>query len=117
MPESRVATESIPRLATPADGTNGSNLLYTSVQSVAGLIVPLLPLRLVRPVLLGRLGTFAQGGIVFGFTAAWLFLLTLQFAVFAILGFPPFQDPPKLDPLTWAVAGKAVLRGVLGVLQ
>src|SRR5262245_15623557 len=113
MPESPVATEPIHRLTTATDGASGSNVLHTGAQSVAGCLVPLIPCAIVRPVLLGRLGMLAQAGIIFGFATAWLLLLALQFAVFAILGFPPFQEPPKLDPLTWGVAGKAILRGIL----
>src|SRR6478736_3453777 len=116
MSASTVVSEIIPRKAAD-EGVPRANFAYSAAQTVTGLLVPLFPIWLARPVLRGRMGGLPRAAILFAFAAGWLLVLGLQFATFALLGSPPFTDPPKLDPLTLWVAVKAALRGFLGVLQ
>ena len=41
------------------------------------------------------------------FAVLWLFVLVNTAATFALKGFPPFENPPKLDPLTVSAIGSA----------
>ena len=94
-------------------------LLYSLLQSFAGMLVPLLLLRPFRRILIPRRSNswgFLQFGVLFGFSSLWLLVLIATAATYAIKGFPPFEHPPKFDPLTPTVVFSAVFRALLGVL-
>jgi len=73
-------------------------------QTVAGLLVPLIFLRPFRSVIAPRRpggnGTL-RTAILFGFAGFWLMFLVMQASMWAFKGFPPFKNPPRLDPLTF----------------
>jgi ABC-type lipoprotein release transport system permease subunit len=107
-------------LAAPPED-RGPNPLYALVQWFAGLLVPLLLLRLVRPVVSprrpGTRGSFLRPLVLFVFAGLWFFLLANTAATFALKGFPPFDHPPKLTPPTIWTVGGAIFRAMIGVLQ
>lgn len=90
------------------------------VQTAAGLLVPLALLRPLRGLIAPRSGRNpgAAGKLALvAVTALWLLVLANTAFTFATKGFPPFDNPPKLTPVTvWVVLGMAARAG-LGVIQ
>src|SRR5688500_8676031 len=96
------------------------NPVYALAQAFAGLLVPLLLLRLVKPLISPRRpsrGRFLRPLVVFGLAGIWFLVLFQSAAMFAFMGFPPFNDPPKFQPLTAVAVGGAFFRGLMGVVQ
>ncbi|HXD86285.1 MAG TPA: ABC transporter permease [Urbifossiella sp.] len=90
------------------------------IQAFAGLFVPLVLLRSVRGIVAPRRSNALVSlsmPVVALFAALWLFILVNTAATFALKGFPPFENPPKLDPLTFSAIGGAIFRAMIGVLQ
>ncbi len=97
------------------------NAVYAFAQTVAGLLVPLLLLRLVRAVVSPRSEpsgvAFLRVPVIFGLAGFWLLVLTMNASMFAFKGFPPFQNPPKFEsPMHLAILG-AAYRAMMGVIQ
>jgi putative ABC transport system permease protein len=86
-------------------------VLASLVQTVAGTIVPLVILRPFRRVIR------SYPAVLFPVAGLWLLVLFGNAQMFALKGFPPFEKPPKLDPLTLTAVGGAIMRAVIGVLQ
>lgn len=85
------------------------------VQQPVGLLVPLLPLRLARPVLRGRYGAGTQTLFQYGALGAWLLVLFVVFAsgvVFNLMP-PPGSSGPR-PPITPIRLLSAVFKGALG---
>ncbi|HEY3787683.1 MAG TPA: hypothetical protein VGL71_02460, partial [Urbifossiella sp.] len=94
------------------------NALFAAVQTIAGLLVPLTLLRPFRILIArhGSLGLFPF--VIFGLlSAGWLFVLLSVATTFATKGFPPFENPPRLDPLTFSAVGGALFRAMIGILE
>ena len=94
------------------------NVIVRAVQSAAGLLVPLAflwPFRVAG--VFGRRAGLLANVVLFAFLAFWLMVLAGTAMTFATQGFPPFDNPPRLTPVTiWVVLGM-VARAGLGVLQ
>ena len=106
-----------PRVSLPRRGPNPVSAL---VQTVAGLLVPLFLLRPSRFLIAPKRGEavpFLRFAVLGFFAALWLLMLFSNAMTFALKGFPPFENPPKLDPLTLSAAGGALFRALVGVLQ
>src|SRR5688572_9431259 len=96
------------------------NAVAALAQTVAGLLVPLILLRPFLRVIAPRrpgAGGALRTLLLFGFAGFWLMLLAMQAGMYAFLGFPPFKNPPKFDPLTAGVVGWAMFRAFLGAVQ
>jgi putative ABC transport system permease protein len=63
------------------------------------------------------IGSWRRPVLIFFLTGWWLLGMAVMAATFAFRGFPPFDNPPKFDPLTWRTILGAVLRGLVGVVQ
>ena len=101
------ATEPAPFAASK----RGPGAFSTLAQTVAGLLVPLVLLRPFRRVI------HSYPAILFPLAGFWLLVLFGNAQMFALQGFPPFEKPPKFDPLTLSAIGGAIFRALLGVLQ
>ena len=77
-------------------------------QTFAGLFVPLAVLRPFRGIL--------SNPVLLFFAALWAFVLLNTAATYATKGFPPFENPPKLEP-TISCLGGMLWRAMIGVLQ
>src|SRR5262245_36750016 len=117
MANTTVVSDAKLRIDRPEVSAGISGLILKCAQAVCGLLVPLLVLWAVRPILRGRWGGGARTFVILFFPAMWLFVLALQFSIFAFLGFPPFQERPKLYPLTWQVVIGVNIRGLVGAFQ
>src|SRR5581483_4708491 len=115
MNEPTTATAAATAEPGPAAG-RGPNPVAAAAQALAALLVPLLLLRPARRLVAGR-SAVPRYAALFGLGGLWLLVLFSHFVTFATKGFPPFNDPPKLDPLTPKVVAFAVLRGLVGVFQ
>ena len=105
-------------LAPPA--VRGPGPISALAQAVAGLLVPLLFLRPFRRLILPRrLGARAifRTPVLILLGGFWLLVLFNTATTFAFQGFPPFENPPKLDPLTPGALGGMLFRAFVGVLQ
>jgi ABC-type antimicrobial peptide transport system permease subunit len=96
------------------------NPVLALVQTVAGLLVPLIFLRpfrrLIAPRRPGAWGVL-RNLLLFGFAGFWLLVVASQAAQWAFQGLPPFKNPPKFDPLTFGGVLGAVFRAFLGAAQ
>lgn len=104
----------------PADepGTPRPNRVYALAQAFVGLLVPLPLLRPVRGWFSGpNAGGTRAAVVVFALTGFWLLYLAANALTYAVMGFPPFKTPPKLDPVTWQLIVGMFLRGFLGIVQ
>src|SRR5436190_7220915 len=87
-----------------------------AAQGFAGLLVPLFLLRPARRWIVSpNRGT--STAVLLAVSVLWLFVLLSTAATFAVKGFPPFDDPPTLSPLTPRIIGMALLRAMIGVVQ
>jgi hypothetical protein len=91
-------------------------LLAAAPQAFVGLLVPLPLVRLARGPIYSRFWAL-RNAVLLVLGGLWLLILFGNFVTFAVKGFPPFRDPPKLDPLTAKVVIFAILRGLVGVFQ
>src|SRR5438094_9276173 len=99
-----------------AEPGRGPNPVAAALQAAVGFLVPLPLVRLTRRPITGR-SAVLRNAVLFALAGAWLLVLAGNFLTFAVRGFPPFRDPPQLDPLTTKVFIFAVLRRLAGVLQ
>ena len=109
-------------LSRDPDEDTGPGFVYGLAQTVVGLLVPLLFLRMFRIVVAPRPGggrslSFLRLPLFCLFAAIWVLVLASNAATFALKGFPPFENPPKFDPLTISAIGGACFRAMMGVLQ
>ncbi|HJZ54858.1 MAG TPA: ABC transporter permease, partial [Gemmataceae bacterium] len=114
-------TSTLTRTELVAPPERGPNAVYALIQTVVGLLVPLLLLRLVRPVVSPRRPdsrvAFLRVPVLLLLAGFWLFYLSAIAAMYALLGYPPFENPPKFNSIDiWAVGG-AAFRAMMGVLQ
>lgn len=100
--------------------SRGPNPVYALVQAFAGLLVPLVLLRLVRPLVAPRrprAGSFLRPLVLCLLALFWFLVLASTANTYATRGFPPFEFPPKLTPFTWSVLGGMLFRAMIGVLS
>lgn len=87
-----------------------TNAILGFFQTVAGLLVPLMFLRPFRRLL--------SNPVLIFFAGLWVLVLLNTSFTFATKGFPPFENPPKLDPTTpISTLGGMLWRAMIGVLQ
>jgi ABC-type lipoprotein release transport system permease subunit len=112
--------ESAAKVEPPAPSLREPNAVVALVETAAGLLVPFLFLRPFRRVIVPRepgTGGALRTALLCVFVGGWLLALTVCALQFALLGYPPFKNPPKFDPLTiWAIGG-ALFRALLGVAE
>jgi ABC-type lipoprotein release transport system permease subunit len=114
------STDRIRALARDADEPRGPGAIVTLIQTVGGLLVPLALLRPFRFIVAAKPGSIRshfQMAAIGGLTGLWLLVLLSNAATFALRGFPPFENPPKFEPLTFSAVGGAIFRAIIGVLE
>lgn len=86
------------------------NAILGFFQTVAGLLVPLMFLRPFRRLL--------SNPVLIFFAGLWMLVLLNTAFTYATRGFPPFENPPKLDETTpISTLGGMLWRAMIGVLQ